>query len=102
MDILLAFLGFVLYIVLGMIKTKQKHSDKKFSPVQYLKDEMLTLVASAVSVIILIVILPEISLLLSPNYAGYSGLISAIIGFSGYTIFDKIVQMILPKKFQEK
>lgn len=106
MNYILAFLGFALFIIMGMIKTKNKHLDKKFSPVQYLKDEILTLIASAISVIILLFMLPEIDALITPEYAKWTELLSKIIpaaiGFLNYTLFDRILNTVISKKFIEK
>lgn len=102
MNVLLAFLGFLIYIGLGMIKTKVKHADKKFNPIKYLLDESLTIVVSGLCVIVLMLIFPDVVKLLFPTYSGSDKLISVIIGFSGYTIFDKIINSFLPKKFVEK
>ena len=102
MSYLMAMLGFLLYIVMGMIKTKIKHSDKVFSYSKYLEDEILTIIASAITVFILMIGKSEIIENFLPDYSSLDLVPSAIIGYASYTIWDKIMNIIKPKKFIEK
>lgn len=105
MNILLALLGFALYIALGMRKTALKHADKKFSPIKYLQDELLTLIVSAIAIVILLLVLPEVEKLIAPEYVKYAEILKVfspvIIGFFNYTVFDRIFNAIIPKRFKE-
>lgn len=98
----MALLGFALYIILGIMKTQNKHKGKEFSYSVYLKDEILTIIASAITVVILMIGLPEIADKVFPVYLDGDLIPSAIIGFSAYTIWDKIMNITKPKKFIEK
>lgn len=102
MNYLMAFLGFLLYIGLGMVKTKNKHKDKRFSYSKYLEDEILTIVVSGLAVVILIIGLPEVVGFIFPGYSESNLMLSAFIGFLNYAVFDKIINMVMPKKFVEK
>lgn len=100
MNFVLAFLGFLLFIVIGMIKTKKKHLDKEFNPLIYLKDELLTLIAAGLSMTILLLLLPDISEIMSPTYAKFEGVVSCAIGYFNYAIFSSIMNIVVSKKFR--
>ena len=102
MNYLLTFLGFALFIVLGMIKTKKKYPDKKFDPIKYLKDEILTLVASAISAIAITMMLPEVGQVLAPDYAEFGKVISFAGGYLNYSVINQLVNSVVPKKFVEQ
>ena len=91
-------LGFLLYIIIGLRKTKRKHPEG-FSYKKYFKDEALTIMLSAVSAIILVLVLPELSGLILPAYAGFTKLICVAIGVFNYTLIRGVVDIIFPKKF---
>lgn len=102
MNFILAFLGFLLFIVMGMIKTKRKHSDKLFDPLVYLKDEILTFIASAISVVILLLLLPELGELLSPKYMKLERAVAVLCGFFNYALLNFVFNILLPKKFKQQ
>lgn len=102
MNYVLTFLGFTLFIVLGMIKTKNKHVGKKFDPIRYLKDEVLTLIASVISAIAITLMLPEIGHILAPDFAEFGKVISFAGGYLNYSVINQLVNSVIPKKFIEK
>lgn len=102
MNYIMALLGFLLYIGLGMMKTKAKYINRKFSYLTYLKDEILKVVVSALAVIILIIGLPEVVTFIFPGYSESSLMLSACIGFLNYAVFDKVIGTFVPKNFVEK
>ena len=102
MELLLMLLGFVLYVLMGMIKTKKGHPDKVFSVKQYLKDDILIIVAAGVSALILFLTMAEWMPILDPKYDGLTKLFAAVVGFSGYGFWKMIMDTIIPKKYVEK
>lgn len=96
---LLAFLGFILYVVLGIIKTKQKHPRKKFSLKIYLKDEVFAILVSAISAVSLILMFPDIKEIIAPEHSEKIRVISFVTGYLNYALVKGVVNTISPKKF---
>ena len=102
MNYLLTFLGFALFILLGMIKTKRKYPTKVFCAGRYLKDELLTLLASAICAISFTLMLPDIGHVITPEYAEYGRVLAFVGGYLNYSIINGVVNTIVPKKFIEQ
>jgi len=95
-------LGFALFVIMGMIKTQKGHPGQRFSIKQYLKDDVLIIIASFVSALILFLTMPEWSSVLGDKYEGLSKLMAAVVGFAGYAMWKMIIDTVIPKKFVEK
>jgi uncharacterized membrane protein YhhN len=102
MNYFLTLLGFVLFIALGVMKTKKKHAGKRFSYMKYLKDEVATLVVSVISAVILMLLLPDIGNIISPKYSQYVKVLYVMAGFLNYTLLAFVINFVSPKKFIEE
>lgn len=95
MNYLLVLLGYLMFIILGMMKTKRKHPDIKFDPLIYLKDEILTLVLSALSAITIMLLRDDIGDVIMTEKV-----FSFCAGFFNYAIIDRLVNIWYPKKIK--
>lgn len=102
MEWLLAFLGFAIFIVMGMAKTKAKHATKQFNVLTYLKDEVFTLILAILSVVTLMLVEVDIRAIINPEYSKLVRFIYVAIGFLNYSMFTSFMNIVVPKKFREE
>ena len=98
MEFIYVGLGFLLYIAVGLGKTKRKHQDG-FSYKKYFKDESSTIVVAAISATILVLLMPSIGSVIMPQYANFVDLAGVVIGYFNYSLIRGVLDTAFPKKF---
>jgi len=100
---ILAFLGFAIYVTIGMSKAKATHK-KDFDYMVWLQGNMLALVTSALSVVILMMLTPEIFQLniLPEKLSGLLKVASVVFGFFNLTLFKMVIDIANPKKLRKR
>ncbi len=94
MELILMILGFLLHILVGMMKTQAKVG-REFNFLRYLKNEQIPIYASLISAIILFLLMPEVAILF-PSIS--TKIIAVIIGYANYSLFRSFWKTVYHKK----
>jgi len=96
MEYLIAFLGYIIYVLMSMAKTKRSHKSD-WNLFIYLKDQAITLILGAISVIAMMIMSDEMM-----KYFGigenFKLAYSCFIGFANVALFKYLMDLLNPKK----
>ena len=97
-----AILGWLLYIVAGMQKAQKSHK-ADFKYIIWLQDNLLALIISGISVILLMILLPDLVRLdlIPEKIKPVVMIISAIIGWFNFSLLKKVLDIGSPKKLRK-
>lgn len=96
MEYLVAFLGYIIYVLMSMAKTKASHK-KEWNFVIYIKDHAITMILGAISVIVMMIMIDEIMKYFEIG-ANFKLVYSCFIGFANVALFKYIMDLLNPKK----
>lgn len=98
----LALCGYLLYVLMAMFKSKRSHKDQ-FKILIWLSDNFIALAISAVSVVTLMMFLPDIiHMNLLPKYFDdMSNGMSVVFGYFNVSILKKSLDIAYPKQLKK-
>lgn len=88
--------------MLGMVKTKKKHPETEFSIKRYLVDESLTIAIGFVSMVAVVLMMPEVDEIIMPGHENKIRVGAFLGGYLNYSLIRHITNTVVPKKFVEK